>query len=148
MAINAGGGMMLEEPHPGANARYTKILGNPSAGIYGGGIGQTYSDLVGSVLASNQHATSAGISSRLHAALYDNGGMVPPGITRVVNASGKPEAILTNAQWQQLDELAGGDGNRVVVTQENHFTQSDPYVAGTIASRQLLHELQAKGVKL
>ena len=149
VAINAGGGMMLEEPHPGANARYTKIWGNPSAGIYGGGFGQTYSDLVGSVLASNQHATSAGISSRLHAALYDNGGMVPPGITRVINASGKPEAVLTNEQWRHLNELASGGGRAsVTVRQENTYVAADPYVAGTIAARQLTRELAAKGVTL
>jgi len=37
---------------------------------------------------------------------YDTGGLLHPGVTQVVNASGKPEAVLTNAQWQALATLA------------------------------------------
>lgn len=34
--------------------------------------------------------------------LYDAGGILPPGITPVVNASGKPEAVLTNQQMRAV----------------------------------------------
>lgn len=46
---------------------------------------------------------------------YDNGGEVPPGITHVINASNKPEALLSNRQWEVaqkaiFDAVKGGDG--------------------------------------
>lgn len=43
-----------------------------------------------------------------HAGLYDGGGLLMPGLTHVLNASRKPEAVLTNAQWQALERAADG----------------------------------------
>ncbi|MFE1425739.1 peptidoglycan DD-metalloendopeptidase family protein [Streptomyces fungicidicus] len=37
---------------------------------------------------------------------YDSGGWLPPGITPVVNETGKPEAILNPAQWDAMITLA------------------------------------------
>jgi len=37
---------------------------------------------------------------------YDSGGALPPGMTMAVNATGKPEAVLTSQQWQTLAALA------------------------------------------
>ncbi len=39
--------------------------------------------------------------------LYDTGGWLPPGVTTVLNATNRPEPILTGAQW---DELVGSRG--------------------------------------
>jgi hypothetical protein len=39
---------------------------------------------------------------------FDGGGMLPPGVTMAVNASTKPEAVLSNAQWRLLKSLANG----------------------------------------
>lgn len=39
---------------------------------------------------------------------YDSGGWVHPGITPIINATGKPEAVLTNAQWAMIAELVKG----------------------------------------
>jgi phage-related protein len=39
--------------------------------------------------------------------LYDDGGMLPPGLSTVLNASGRPEPVLNGAQW---DALLGRDG--------------------------------------
>ncbi|WP_206473650.1 phage tail tape measure protein [Dietzia sp. KRD202] len=36
---------------------------------------------------------------------YDQGGVLEEGITMAVNASGKPEAILTNQQWRDVSAL-------------------------------------------
>lgn len=36
---------------------------------------------------------------------YDQGGVLKEGITMAVNASGKPEAILTNQQWRDVSAL-------------------------------------------
>lgn len=38
--------------------------------------------------------------------LYDTGGWLPPGVTTVLNATNKPEPILTSDQW---DRLTAGD---------------------------------------
>lgn len=40
------------------------------------------------------------------AALYDAGGILPPGVTLTNNASGKPETVYTHAQSQALQTLA------------------------------------------
>jgi len=39
---------------------------------------------------------------------YDTGGVLHPGMTRAVNLSGKPEAVLTNSQWADIKRLAVG----------------------------------------
>jgi len=45
-----------------------------------------------------------------NAGVYDNGGVVQPGLSLVANASRKPEALLSNAQWRGITEAAmGGD---------------------------------------
>lgn len=36
---------------------------------------------------------------------YDRGGWLPPGITHAINATGKPEAILTAGQWSSIDSM-------------------------------------------
>ncbi|CED90625.1 tape measure protein [Actinomyces succiniciruminis] len=74
VAIYAGGGKMLEEPHPGGSAREIAIWGSPTVGR----IGKT----------------------------FDNGGVLPPGLTAAINATGGPEAILTRHQWDTLTALA------------------------------------------
>ncbi len=44
--------------------------------------------------------------------LYDTGGWLPPGITTVLNASGKPEPVLTSQMWDELVSASGGsDGD-------------------------------------
>jgi hypothetical protein len=40
--------------------------------------------------------------------LYDTGGWLPPGLTTVMNATGRPEPILTGEQWDQLLQTGGG----------------------------------------
>ncbi|WP_461169264.1 matrixin family metalloprotease [Arthrobacter sp. Z1-15] len=43
--------------------------------------------------------------------LYDSGGVLPPGMSQVLNQTGKPEAILTNQQWNTMRQLAVRDGH-------------------------------------
>jgi hypothetical protein len=40
--------------------------------------------------------------------MYDNGGYLPPGLTTVVNLTGKPEPVFTHDQFDNLRR--GGDG--------------------------------------
>ena len=42
--------------------------------------------------------------------LFDSGGVLPPGLSTVLNASRKPEAVLTNEQLLQLRQIADGRG--------------------------------------
>ena len=44
--------------------------------------------------------------------LFDRGGILPPGLTGVLNASGKPEAVLTNEQLKQLRVIASRPAER------------------------------------
>jgi hypothetical protein len=45
---------------------------------------------------------------------YDNGGTLPPGISTIINGTGRPEPILSNTQWADISQLArsGGGGGR------------------------------------
>ena len=59
---------------------------------------------------------------------YDVGGWLMPGAQTVVNATRKPEAVLTAAQWQLVSQaVRGGDG--ASVEQHLHF---DGLTAGAI----------------
>ena len=40
---------------------------------------------------------------------YDSGGYLPPGLTSVVNLTGRPEPVFTHDQWDNLDVSGGGD---------------------------------------
>jgi hypothetical protein len=53
--------------------------------------------------------------------MYDNGGYLPPGVTTVVNLTGKPEPVFTAAQFEGM--RAGGQG--AGVHYEPHFYNSD-----------------------
>lgn len=53
---------------------------------------------------------------------YDNGGYLPPGLTSVVNLTGKPEPVFTSDQWSNMDGgVAGGPG----IHYEPHFHKSN-----------------------
>lgn len=49
---------------------------------------------------------------------YDQGGALQPGLSAIVNASGKPEAILTASQWESQRRQADELGQLVVVLAE------------------------------
>jgi len=52
--------------------------------------------------------------------LHDNGGVLNPGLSSIVNATRKPEAILTARQWSDIHRLATGTGS--LREQVNNFT--------------------------
>lgn len=55
-------------------------------------------------------------------AMYDNGGYLPPGVTTVVNLTGKPEPVFTAKQFEGMRNAGGsGDG----LHYEPHFYNSD-----------------------
>lgn len=67
--------------------------------------------------------------------LYDSGGVLPPGLTNVLNASGKPEAVLTNDQLKQLRIIASGRSTGTGDTIVNNVT------ATSDKARELVSEL-------
>ncbi|QYC54937.1 tape measure protein [Arthrobacter phage Popper] len=72
-------------------------------------------------------------------ALYDLGGILPPGISQVVNRTGKPEAILNPRQWADVHHLATRT-TAVGAGQTNHFEineVSDPTGTSMAIARRL-----------
>jgi hypothetical protein len=54
---------------------------------------------------------------------YDNGGYLPPGMSTVVNNTGRPEPVLNHAQWRQIATLARTGGQQRV--NNYHFAFRD-----------------------
>ncbi len=52
---------------------------------------------------------------------YDAGGYLPPGLTNVVNLTGRPEPVFTGEQWDNMGDGAGGEG----IHYEPHFEGSN-----------------------
>ncbi len=70
-----------------------------------------------------------------HAGLYDGGGLLMPGLTHVLNASRKPEAVLTNAQWQNLQRMSESNGGGGLTTGDLYAVDPEALVA-KIARKQ------------
>jgi hypothetical protein len=70
--------------------------------------------------------------------LFDTGGMLPPGLTTVLNMTGRPEPVFTDSQWKQMRDSGfgggwiprGGDINITVPT----VTRGDPREAANAAA--------------
>lgn len=50
--------------------------------------------------------------------LHDNGGVLNPGLSQIMNATRKPEYILNDRQWETMYGLASSGGNRPGLTIE------------------------------
>jgi len=65
-------------------------------------------------------------------ALYDSGGYVQPGTTLVSNRSGRPEPVLTSAQWRDMHRIAesaaGRDGGELMRDAHVHLYESEATV--------------------
>lgn len=68
-------------------------------------------------------AARYGVSGMLgvigHGHGYDDGGMLPPGITAAINKTGRPERVLTDAQWRALAQR-GGDTYHIALRVDAH----------------------------
>ena len=42
---------------------------------------------------------------------FDSGGLLQPGLTTVLNATGKPEPVFTGGQWSKIGDILGKGGN-------------------------------------
>lgn len=75
-------------------------------------------------------AVSRGEGGDAAPTLYDTGGWLPPGLHTVLNASNRPEPILTAAQWDELVAArrmgeAGGRGFRELHLHEQAYDVSE-----------------------
>jgi hypothetical protein len=86
-----------------------------------------------------------GRDGALKPTLYDSGGYLPPGLTTVLNASGRPEPVLTGTQW---DELVKGRGEHRPTFGDVYLTAHNPApeTASESASR-MMRRLGAQGPK-
>ncbi|MFE5369256.1 aggregation-promoting factor C-terminal-like domain-containing protein [Streptomyces mirabilis] len=66
-----------------------------------------------SVYGSPGNAYSRWLSRHPH--WYDEGGVLPPGVSAVVNRTRKPEAVLNDAQWRAISRLAARGAGGVTV---------------------------------
>lgn len=48
--------------------------------------------------------------------LYDDGGWLPPGMSTVLNATGRPEPVLTAEQWEKMFDGGHGGGGKTEIT--------------------------------
>lgn len=102
----------------------------------GGSVGHTTGNLAGLAFESggalgNVHygPGSTPVDSFAHVGTFDDGGWLPPGLSVNYNGTGKPEAILTDAQWGKVfDAAKGADSPRATVQiGEFHSNGMDPW---------------------
>lgn len=75
--------------------------------------------------------------------MYDNGGYLPPGLTTVVNLTGKPEPVFTADQWDGME--GGGQGG--TIHYEPHFEGSNLTAADVAADLNFTYRRLRRGGK-
>jgi SLT domain-containing protein len=73
---------------------------------------------------------------------YDEGGYLQPGMSRVLNATGRPEPVFSSRQWDVLKgHLKSGKGGD---TNHYHITTTDPIAVATEIERRNSLNLTSK----
>lgn len=104
-----------------AGAQYIKDrYGSPAKALAFHNANNWYAD--GGVYGDGSGDDSSGALPYNGTMMYDNGGYLPPGLTTVMNLTGKPEPVFTDGQWQQM---TGGAGAGKTYHYEPHFDGSD-----------------------
>lgn len=67
--------------------------------------------------------------------LYDDGGYLPPGLSTVMNATGKPEPILTSGQWDLMRRAAERGGNDRPALTVNAYGAREDVLAANVVRR-------------
>ncbi|MBG6085887.1 M23 family metallopeptidase, partial [Zhihengliuella flava] len=80
--------------------------------------------------------------------LYDQGGVLRPGLSTIVNASGKPEAILNNKQWADMHRIAESvrSGRSGAPTFHQTVVGEDPFAAAHMARSAISFDLENAGL--
>lgn len=72
--------------------------------------------------------------------IFDNGGMLKPGMNAVYNGTGRPEPVLTSSQWDDVRRVASvgrsinGDTIMIDVTVPNSVIGNDQQIAKTVTT--------------
>jgi phage-related protein len=53
--------------------------------------------------------------------VYDDGGMLPTGLSLAMNATGRPEPVFSGDQWDSISAAAGGSGRTAPLVHIEHF---------------------------
>ena len=64
--------------------------------------------------------------------MYDNGGYLPPGLTTVLNLTGKPEPVFTADQFANFGRGEGDGG----------FTYAPTFNASDLTAADVAHDLE------
>lgn len=109
--MDHGGGVSTLYAHlAGINVRQGAVL--PPGAVLGA-MGST-GDSTGPHLHFETRVNGAPVEPRAfmmqRGVLFDKGGWLDPGFTLVRNESGKPEPVLTNAEWRVLKDAVGAGG--------------------------------------
>jgi hypothetical protein len=65
-----------------------------------------------SYIASRYGTPAAAEAHELADHWYDDGGYLQPGVTRVINATGRPEPVFSPSQWDALKANVGRGGDQ------------------------------------
>jgi hypothetical protein len=69
--------------------------------------------------------------------MYDNGGYLPPGITTVMNLTGRPEPVFTADQW---DGMGPGGGGALIGSLTQNLNGTDVTASDVVA--ELMYEVK------
>jgi tape measure domain-containing protein len=61
---------------------------------------------------------------------YDDGGWLQPGGTMAINATGRPEAVMTSSQWDKIDRLIGALENGLLSQRDLIVRDADGELVG------------------
>lgn len=111
-----------------AGAQYIKDrYGSPSKALAFHNANNWYAD--GGIYEAGDGTAAPGSALPYNGTMqYDAGGYLPPGLTTVVNLTGRPEPVFTNDQWSNM-QGAGGPS----IHYEPHFEGSDLTAADVAA---------------
>ena len=113
-------------------------VANVAAGI--NYIIRTYGDIT-NVQQANANAHPKGYAGGgIVPKLFDSGGWAEPGVTALVNASGRPEPVFSAGQWDVLkNNIRGGGGEH-----HYHITSHDPVSVAHEVERRQRAEMASK----
>ncbi|MET9409701.1 peptidoglycan DD-metalloendopeptidase family protein [Streptomyces sp. NPDC002935] len=74
---------------------------------------------------------------------YDDGGMIPPGLSLVANGTGRPEPVFTSGQWEDIRASRHGGAPAVVqVKVDSHTYLDGREVGGYVDQRIEAHDAE------
>lgn len=78
--------------------------------------------------------------------LHDQGGIVHPGLSQIVNRTRKPEALLNPQQWADISELAMNGGNGMTYSPTYQWAGDNPHEVMAKDKARMRDTLNAFGI--